>query len=249
MAVSAISSANSVIIHSCRGSVSYFCVCISPSLQNSWWHNIPPGFNASMTLVCPSFLDSQPGAAPCMDSYQLPDCSTLPARYAARLAYAFAAAASCARRFSFFALLSSFRCTSSAERCFLCFFVSDSGAASPFNAPCFLFSFLEGRLSSPGIPSPAGAGVSPSLSEFPSVPASPVPKPIGRNRIFRPFNCGRGARMVDLVMDAAASEPVFCSACFVLRCGSVTVARRCRLCAMFVLTRDKLSVTMSEINK
>jgi hypothetical protein len=125
-----------------------------------------------------------------------------------------AAIASLARFFSFLALLSSFRSKSSIVRSFLCFFDGESVFVSPFKAVCLLFSLLEGRLSSLGIPSPAVVcGGSSSSSEFPRVPASPLPNPVGLKRIFRPVNCGRGARMVDRVMEAAASEPVFWSAC------------------------------------
>jgi hypothetical protein len=42
--------------------------------------------------------------------------------------------------------------------------------------------------------------------------------------------------MVDRVIDAAASEPVFLSACLALKCGSGTSARSRRLCAIEVLT-------------
>lgn len=53
--------------------------------------------------------------------------------------------------------------------------------------------------------------------------------------------------MVDRVMEAAASEPVFWSACLVLRCGNLTVARRWRLCATLALTREEVSDMMQEI--
>jgi hypothetical protein len=51
--------------------------------------------------------------------------------------------------------------------------------------------------------------------------------------------------MVDRVIEAAASEPVFVSACLELRCGSCTSARRRRLCAIGLLTgqRQHKSVT------
>jgi hypothetical protein len=130
-----------------------------------------------------------------------------------------------ARFISFLASLSS------GVRYFLCFFAGASTGASPLTSACFLFTFLEGRLSSFGIPRPAvSCGASFSLSESPSVPTSPPPKPVGRKRILRPFSCGLGARMVDRVMEAAASEPVFWSACFDVRCGSCTTAWRWRVC-------------------
>jgi hypothetical protein len=45
--------------------------------------------------------------------------------------------------------------------------------------------------------------------------------------------------MVDRVMEAAASDPVFGSACFELRCGSCTAACKRKLWVIDVLTTGR----------
>lgn len=79
----------------------------------------------------------------------------------------------------------------------------------PWTSSCFRFSGLFNAGAPFGIPSLAVADSSSSLSDDPKMPGSSSPNPEWKYRIRSPLSCGRGARIVLAVMEAAAAEPVF----------------------------------------